>query len=276
VVLDYRDEWVTYRTTYEMMGQLGAWVGPPLERALLRAAHAVTTATEAFRHNLLASFDVLDPARVVAIPNGYDPDDFPSDRPPPPADRFVITYAGTVFKLTSQVGLLGALRRLHAREPALARLLEVRFIGRIVDTELASFEGSEALGVVREGYLEKHAVTRALSASHMVLCTLDDVPGNERIYPGKIFELMYLGRPCLTLAPEGALAELCRAHGLGVVLPPRDEAAIAGFLERALREFQAGRFAIDAAARDIARYHRRGQAGEFAAVMRAAHQRART
>lgn len=268
VVLDYRDEWVTYRNTYEMMGRASAMVGSALERTLVRAAHAVTTATEAFRERLLADFPFLDPRRVHAIPNGYDPDDFPpaSELPAPPRDRFVLTYAGTVFKLTSPRGLLGALRRLHQAEPELARLLEVRFIGRIVDTELAHFVGAEELGVVQRGYLGKDEVVRELAGSHMVLCLLDEVPGTERIYPAKIFELMYLRRPCLTLAPPGALADLCRQHRLGAVIAPRDEEAIAAHLADALRRFRAGEFPTQAEPVDVDRYHRRAQAGQFAAV----------
>ncbi len=270
VVLDYRDEWVTYRTTYEMMGRAAAAIGPALERAVLRAAHAVTTATDAFRDRLLTDFPFLDPARVHAIPNGYDPDDFPTDRPAPPADRFVLTYAGTIFKLTSARGLLGAIDRLHRDEPELARSLEVNFYGRIVDTEQGAFAGSEALGVRRHGYVEKGEVTRAISASHMTLCLLDDVPGVERIYPAKVFELMALGRPCLTLAPEGALTRLVRAHQMGPVVAPRDEAGIAAALADALRRFRAGSWSVDAQATGIERYHRRALAGEFAAVFRAA------
>ncbi|HKY11769.1 MAG TPA: glycosyltransferase, partial [Gaiellaceae bacterium] len=263
-------EWVTYRTTYEMMGRAAAAVGPALERTILRSAHAVTTATEAFRDRLLADFPFLDPSRVYAIPNGYDPDDFPLERPAPPTDRFVLTYAGTIFKLTSARGLLGALRRLHRDEPSLARSLEVHFYGRIVDTELDAFAGSEQLGVVRHGYVDKGEVTRAIAASHMALCLLDDVPGVERIYPAKIFELMALGRPCLTLSPEGALTHLVRAHQLGPVIAPRDEVAIAAALAAALRRFRAGTWSIDAQATGIERYHRRALAGEFAAVFRAA------
>ena len=270
VVLDYRDEWVTYRTTYEMMGRAAATLGPALERAVLRAAHAVTTATEAFRERLLADFPFLDPARVHAIPNGYDPDDCPPERPPPPADRFVLTYAGTVFKLTSARGLLGALRLLRRDEPALAAALEVNFYGRIVDTELDVFAGSEELGVRRHGYVEKGEVTRALCASHMALCLLDDVPGVERIYPAKVFELMALRRPCLTLAPEGALTRLVRAHRMGPVAAPRDEPAIAAALADAVRRFRAGTYSIESEATGIERYHRRALAGEFAGVFRAA------
>lgn len=277
VVLDYRDEWSTLRTTYEMNASKASLLfGEPLERAMLRCAHVVTTATEEFRQNLLERFSFLDPARVHAIPNGYDPDDFPGDLPSPPRDKFVITYAGSVFKLTSARGFLGALKRLHAREPDLAKRLHVRFLGRIVDTELDAFEGSEALGVERAGYVPHTEVVRALAASHMVLCILDDVPGVERIYPAKIFELMYLGRPTLTLSPPGALARLVDAHRLGDCLPPRDEEKICDLLVRRLRAFANGGSGGSAEKPvGIERYHRRALAGEFSGAFHQARKIAR-
>ncbi len=280
VVLDYRDEWSTYREMYEMMGsKLGAFLGDSLEAAILRSAHMVTTATEEFRENLLAKFRFLDPGRVEFIPNGYDPEDFPADLPDPPSDRFVITYAGTVFKLTSAAGFLGGLKKLHAREPELAKLLDVRFIGRIVDTELAAFEGTEELGVRRLGYHPHATVMRDLAGSHLTVCILDEVPNVERIYPAKIFELMYLARPILTLSPEGALTRLVREHALGEVVAPRDEEKIAEVLERLLREFVAlapeARTNPRAGAINVGRYDRRVTATQFADVIRRARRLAR-
>ena len=277
VVLDYRDEWTTTQGVYEMGGSArgSAW----LERAILRSAHAVTTATDAFRSELLARFDFLDPSRVHAIPNGYDPDDFPTPLPSPRPDRFVLTYVGTVFRLTSARGLVDAVRLLHAREPELAKLLEVRFIGRIVETETSYFEDTAALGVQRLGYIEHAEALAELARSHAVLCLLDDLPGASRIYPAKIFEIMYLGRPCLALTPEGALADLVRHHALGDVIHPRDTEAIYAALSRRLRSFRdASAPALDAAdthAVDIDRFHRQRLAGEFARIFRAAADAAR-
>ncbi|HTA18868.1 MAG TPA: glycosyltransferase, partial [Polyangia bacterium] len=130
VVLDYRDEWSTVREVFEMKATLPARAGAAMEARLVRAAHMITTATEAFRQNILARFPFLDPAQVVSIPNGYDPADFPAalPGPPPDAQQLTLTYAGTLFKLTSARGLLGGIRRLHAAEPALARRLRVRFL----------------------------------------------------------------------------------------------------------------------------------------------------
>jgi glycosyltransferase involved in cell wall biosynthesis len=271
VVLDYRDEWSVIRNEYEMTkSRIARVIGDPLEALILRRANMVTTATEEFRENLLARFPFVDPARVVAIPNGFDPDDFPATFDPPPADRFVVTYVGTVFRLTSPTGFLGAIRRLHRAEPELAKLLDVHFIGRIVDLEAAAFEGTEELGVRRLGYMEHEAALRALGASHLVLCILDDAPGVERIYPAKIFELMHLRRPCLTLTPDGALSRLVEKHNIGDRLLPRDEEGIARYLADKLRAFKAGSAPPPLATNGLVDFDRRTIAGRFATVMRSA------
>lgn len=269
VVLDYRDEWTTTSSAYEMgaASRASAW----LERAVLRAAHMVTTATEEFRAALLERFDFLAPERVIAIPNGYDPDDFSAELPALRSDVCVLSYAGTVFRLTSARGLLAGLRLLHEREPQLARLLQVRFIGRIVETERDAFEGTEELGVQRLGYLSHAATLAQLGESHVALCILDAIEGVERIYPAKIFELMRLGRPCLALTPDGALANLVRRHQLGQVVAPRDAPAIAESLAGLLRQFQDGKLPTRSAAVDTERFDRRDQARRFAEVMRSSH-----
>lgn len=276
VVLDYRDEWSLIRDSYEMTrSNVARIVGDPLEALLLKTAHMVTTATEEFRQNLLDRFKFLDPSSVVAIPNGYDPEDFPSALPSPPRDRFVVSHVGTVFKLTSPKGLLGAIKRLHATEPELAKLMSVKFVGRIVDLEAGLFEGMDALGVERIGYLDHDEAIRALASSHLVLCVLDDTPGVERIYPAKIFEAMAIGRPSLTLAPEGALSRLVVRHQVGDWLPPRDEEAICALLAKKLRAFRDGQTAPVTAPVDIAQFDRRVIAGAFGDVMRTAISRRR-
>lgn len=274
LVLDYRDEWSTVRSAYEMSGsRLSCRLADALEAALLRRAHRVVTATDEFRAALLERFPFVDPGRVVGVPNGYDPDDFPGDAAVPPSDRFVVSYGGTVFSLTSVRGLLSAVRLLHRRSPQRARRLRLRFLGRIADTELDAFDATEELGVERDGYVPHRRVLRELAASHMTLCVLDDVPGSERIYPAKIFELMHLGRPVLTLAPPGsALARLAERHRLGPLVHPRDEEAIASALEAHLDRFDRGEYAADSwqNASGIDRYDRRALAGEFAEILRTA------
>ena len=279
LVLDYRDEWSTLRTQYEMLSRFGASIGSLMERYILRRAHAVTVATDAFRNHLLDQFPFLDPTRVVTISNGYDEDDAPSgllEASSLPSDRFVVTYAGTIFKQNSPRGLMAALRLLQLHEPELSRLLEVRFLGRIVETELDVFEGSEALGVERVGFVEHDKVVPALASSHMTLNLLDTMPGAERIYPAKTFELMTIGRPCLTLAPPGALTDLAIRHQLGPVVHTRDATAIAGTLAAAVRDWRAGTYDVHAHAVGIEVFTRRAVAGRFADLFRQVQRPTRT
>ena len=124
-------------------------------------------------------------------------------------------------------------------------------------------------------YLPHQQLLEELSASHVTMCILDDLPGAENIYPGKIFELMHLGRPCLVLCPEGALSRLVVDISLGRCLRPRDVQGIADLLIDLLREFQAGR--VPSAAEgsqptDVERFDRRVTAGQFADVVRTAIQ----
>jgi glycosyltransferase involved in cell wall biosynthesis len=275
VVLDYRDEWTMYREVYEMMGKAAIQAGEAMEGWLVRRAHAITTATGAFRENLLRRFPDLDPAAIVPIPNGYDSDDFPADLPEPAGDRFRVAYAGSVLKMNCPRGFMKAVRLLHQRDPRLAAKLEVEFLGRVVDTELDAFEGMEKLGVTLRGYVPHDAVLPALSRSHAVLCTLADVPGADSMYPGKIFELMHLGRPVFTFAPRGALRDLVEQHRLGPSADPDDVEAIATILDRSLRAWEEGAWSSRSDAVDVARYHRRALAGEFARTFREAVARAR-
>jgi glycosyltransferase involved in cell wall biosynthesis len=282
LVLDYRDEWSTVRDTYENRASLPARVGGWMERHLVGRAHAITTATGAFRENLLVRFPRLGAERVTEIPNGYDPDDFPTELPGPPegGDKLVITYAGTAFRLTSPAGLLAAVRLVHAQRPQLGRHLRIRFVGRIVEGERAAFEGMEALGVEQVGYVPHEQVAGILSSSHLALCILDEAPGVENIYPAKVFELMYLAAQhrlsLLTLCPPGVLADLVRDHRLGPCLPPRDPQAIADFLIETLGAFVEGRPPAPPAPVEIARFHRRHLAQRFLRVFEQAVERART
>ena len=264
VVLDYRDEWRMAGVTPSSR------VGAVIERGLLRCAHAVTTATDAYRSDLCARFGFLDPARVHTIANGYDPDDFRRDLPGPTGDRFVLTYVGTIFPLTTARWLIDAVRLLHEREPELARLLTLRFVGRIVETEEPHFLDTERLGVERLGYVTHERAIEEIARGNAAVCILDAVPGAERVYPAKIFEIMHLRKPCLVLAPEGALADLVRRHSVGEVVPSRDAPAIATAIERMLRAFRAGTAPRTSAPVDVDRFDRRRQAGQFADVFRAA------
>jgi glycosyltransferase involved in cell wall biosynthesis len=281
-VLDYRDEW-RMAASYEMNASPWATrIIDRLEPALARRAAMIVTATEEFRENLLRRIPLLDPERVVTITNGYDPDDFQSiaDESRPveysPGQTLVMTYAGTTFRHTSPKGFFTALRLLQERDPSILSRIEVRFVGRVVPTEIETFEQTPLPCVHRMPYVPREQALRMLAQSHVTLLILDEVPHAESMYPAKIFEMMHLRRPLLALAPRGALSRLIERHNLGTVVGPRDPAAIAEAITRHVRAFERGELMGPACPRDIERYHRRAIAGQFAEVLRTAAFRGKT
>jgi glycosyltransferase involved in cell wall biosynthesis len=270
VVIDYRDEWTTtLRAGHDAPASAFASdVAARLERAIVARADAVTTATEEYRQALLDRFAAVDPERVHYLPNGFDPDDLPKRVAPAPRDRFLVSYAGTVFRLTSFRSVLAALRLLYAEYPELAAHLEVAVYGRIAPSEMPAFEDAERLGVRLHGYTEHARVLGELARSHLNLCVLDDVEGAERIYPAKIFELMALRRRVLVVAPPGALSRLATRHRVGDVVAPTDPRAIARVLLGHLEAFHVGAYEPRTSPVDVDRFDRRALAGELASILR--------
>jgi hypothetical protein len=86
---------------------------------------------------------------------------------------------------------------------------------------------------------------------------------------------MHLGRHALVLAPEGALAELCKQHHFGEHRLPRDEDGIAEALESLLIDFESGCPPRTATPIGIEQYSRRALAGRFAEVLSSAARSAR-
>ena len=271
-VLDYRDEW-RMAASYEMHGgSRMTRVIDTLEPALARRATMIVTATEAFRENLLHRIPQIESDRVVTITNGYDPDDFQSismEHPPEsgPGKKLVMTYAGTMFRHTSPKGLFTALRILRDRDPTILQRLEIRFVGRIVPTELQTFDEDPLPCVSRLPYVPREDALRLLARSHLALVILDEVPHAEAMYPAKIFELMYLRRPLLALVQQGALSRLIAEHNMGRVVHPRDSTTIAEAIAGYVRAFERGELARVADPMNVERFHRRAIAERFADVL---------
>lgn len=270
IVVDYRDEWeTTLRAGHEMSStDIAARVARHIERELIASVDAVTTATEEFRSALLERIRSLDPSRVHFLPNGWDLEDLPERHEMPPKDRFRITYAGTVLRLTSLRNVVSALRILHAERPELAASVELVVYGRVTPSEEAIFKDSEHLGIRLRGYLEHRKALLELTRSHMNLCVLEDLEGAERIYPAKIFELMAIRRRTLVVTKPGALERLARRHRMGEVVSPPEPRAIARILEQHVEAWQAGLYRFEVEPRDVERFDRKALAGELARLLR--------
>jgi glycosyltransferase involved in cell wall biosynthesis len=238
-VADFRDPWVrrlTFQAPTPLHAQLQAW----LEGRVLARADCVLVTNEATRADFLARYPELPKAKLVVLPNGFDPSDLEpgarsevrSDvRSAPSGRRFVLAHTGLLSGKRSLAPLLQGLRVLFERRPELRSRLLVRQIGPRESVNDALVRQYGLSDVVEFGPPRRHPdVLQAMATADGLLLIEADEPQGSLITPGKIFEYLAVGRPILALVPRGPAADLITEFDAGVVVPPGDAAAIAATL----------------------------------------------
>jgi glycosyltransferase involved in cell wall biosynthesis len=250
-VLDVRDLWPQAAVA---MGELGSTrviaAAERLERGLYRSATAITTVTEPFRRHIAAIAGADKP--IELLPNGttrlwIDAAELPADRDALglPADRFLVTYAGTLGAAQGLEALIDAAELLDdgmqlllvgdgAMRPALEERARALPPGRVAFHDL----------------VPPDEATRYLRASDCLIVSLAADPGLAPFVPSKLFDYCAVGRP-VVLAAAGESARLAEAAGAALTVAPGDPAALAAAIGR-LRAEPELRERLSAAGRSFA------------------------
>ncbi|MBE0477484.1 MAG: glycosyltransferase, partial [Coriobacteriia bacterium] len=224
-----------------------AWQRRAEARTASRAA-ALVTVSPAIADDLSRRYPGT---RVELIPNGFDPEDLPR-AVAPPAGRFVLVHAGTFSGPRSPRAFLEGLVLAERREPALADVAEVRFVGVGAVAERLARQAGVRAAVATTGFVPyPRALEEAASASVNVAILS---PGEESRHsvPGKLAEYVGLRRPILLLAGQGAARDvLAGVAGVRAAAPddPSDIASAVLDLYHAWREGALRRPAEEEAAR---------------------------
>ncbi len=269
LVLDYRDPWtqnafITYPTG------LHRKLEEKMERAVLQSADYIVTTTEEISQRLIEKYPFIR-NRCETIPNGFDSDDFRGLKRSASSDRFTITYAGKFYGLRTARHFLTALRNLFGKNNHLKDRIRVVFAGpedrhtvRLVQ-ELGLQDVVEMTGFVAH----RESLQLMMNADVLLLVmSQGEVVGNgtgTMMIPGKTFEYLAARRPILALAPEGAVSDLMRARGSGMVVPPEEVGAIEGAILDLFGRWQAGSLSI--ASCDVSVFERRALTARLAAVL---------
>jgi glycosyltransferase involved in cell wall biosynthesis len=272
LVLDYRDEWDLSSTYMENQRP------DPLSRAIQRRMqHGVVRAARALVATTPGSAQALhrvcqkahSKADVTWISNGFDPEDFPAEFGPPPAQGpYRLIYVGTIWALTSPVPLVEAVRLLAQRQPATAANLELVFAGRRLGPEGKALEALKDLPcrLMEHPYVDHAEAVSLLRSAHGLCALLSDLPGAGRVVPAKIFEYMAAMRPILAIGPPGELWELCRQCPAAHCFAPRNLEGIANWLAQEITNHSLGK-TLNVQPWNEALFNRRQQAGQLAQLL---------
>lgn len=227
-VADFRDPWTQY-VIYQHSSRFRSRIDAFLEEHLLKAADVIIVTCAATAKGFQDTYPSLPKDKFVEITNGFDAGDF--DQPVcSHFDAFTIAYTGRFdSKKNASYSFLQALRELRCKYPEPASEIKAIFAGSFGEQShvLLKQWGLEEEEMVKPlGYVPHHESVQLLLKSHVLLLTLNDEPGVDLTYPGKLFEYLAAGRPILALVPEGATADLIRDIEAGLVVPSDDVGAI--------------------------------------------------
>jgi glycosyltransferase involved in cell wall biosynthesis len=244
-VADFRDPWATN--------------GRPRPRWSVQHALDLYGEGQVFNHadaiiaNAPLAQEVLEKgyprhcAKIVTIPNGFDPGMFPppSRRDDPHTVR--ILYAGEMYWGRDPRPVLDAIagnpgERLCERYP-----LRVSFFGRASEDTFHLDEEVKRRGLevqVRLGGQVTYKQTLQEMIDSDILLLLD-TPGRRIGVPAKLYEYLGAGKPILALAePDGDVSWALQKSGIPYrIAPPRDVGAIKQALGELLAELREGRTA---------------------------------
>lgn len=197
-IADFRDPWTDiyyYRQFYPT--RLARALDAAMERRVLEQADAVLVVSEEMKR-LFAAKVSAPGSRFYVVPNGFDEADFPPYVPKHPS-TFVLTYTGTLAGAYPLDGLLEAVQSLQGQ-------VTLRFVGnRDEKTE----KQLAALPFVQLEGPKPHALAiAAMQEASALLLVIPDIPKNEGILTGKIFEYLAAGPPILALGPPQGDASL--------------------------------------------------------------------
>ena len=263
-IADFRDSWVGWLST-PTRWWLPDRIDRHLERSVLMHADRIVSVSNGVKKDLLSRNPKIPADKWSIIPNGYDGSDFDGITSTPQRDRFVLTYAGSLYGKRNPSTVLKAAESLIANHPEFREKLLIRFVGRVDPQYLDAFR---KLGDAFEHvpYVpHRESLGHLLNASALLL-VIDDAASASSIVTGKLYEYLRAAKPILAVAPGGEAADLIRGLGAGRVVSPDDPAAVEKTLLDWMRLWEAGKPIPCASGRDIDRFERKALTGELTAL----------
>jgi len=196
-IADLRDPWtdIYYNKDLYQTGWARKW-NERYERKVLTTANKIITVSDDCAK--LFNQKVATELPITVLPNGYDPDDFAHPNTIPSNGKKVLSYVG-VFSPQYRMDVL--VKGLQQIADAWKDKLLLRFVGVVCD-EAKQLLTQLPYEVEYIDYVpHAKAVDYMCSADVLLLC-IPDIPNNQGILTGKLFEYLAAQKPILLVGPK--------------------------------------------------------------------------
>lgn len=270
---DYRDLWTSderyYHTFYPNITDEIASTLFPLEKKLAEKMDAIIVAGESWADGFIKNFGI-DPAKITAITNGYDEEDFKNityDRVK--GERFTLCYNGTLHLANRDpLQLLRIVNSLIDAKQMDGERVCLKFNGKVKENYLASMQNEDRYHIVQTNGIMTHSdsIQSALDSDLMVFYGVGGENG-EINYPGKFYEYLRFGRPILSFSGHNSFQErVLKETGLGENFDYDEENDIKEYILKQYREWENSSHRKNLKSDKITRFERRYLTGKLSEV----------
>lgn len=241
LVIDFRDPW-TDNLFIKYPTEVHELIERKFEEKVLAQADYVTTATDSIKNSFIERYPYLK-SRIATITNGFDPDDFKNLRTYTNADKFRITFAGSIYDLLTAKPFLSAMKELIEENSELKEKMEAMFVGNYgKETPLLVKEFGLEENVKLVNYVpHKECLELMINSQALLLLITIESPGGEGILTGKLFEYLACRKPIIAIVPpNGLAAKIIKSLGAGAVIPPWDVPLIKNVLAKFYEQWTKG------------------------------------
>lgn len=224
-VADYRDTWQFEPRLLKDLPGWRKWIVTRFDRKTLQTCDHAVFVTDVFRERYIQAYPWLK-NKASTITNGYDEDDF-SDLKANAYQHFTLMHMGKLNSL-ERIDPRPLLRAVSSNSEQDIRVVFIGTLDQDTQDAISSFDCCEY-----QGYKpHKKALQAALGADVNLMLISDDAYHTGHL-PGKLFELLRLGRPILVLGPsQGALKDLIEQSNTGECAQLGDVQGIGAALQR--------------------------------------------
>lgn len=221
-IAGFRDPWTGFLSApdrWAIPDAIDRW----LEKRVFNEADMLDCAWQGIIDDFAAKFPDGNLHKCAHLPNGFDPDDYPSVERPP-NDRFTTTYTGSMYGKRNPETFLRAVEAAVSADEVEAGKIRLKFIGRFGgDVKEMLRQSSLSPQIEQVEYVPHEESVRQLLIADQLLLVVDESKDSRTIVPGKVFEYLGARRPILALAdPAGAAAGIVRDTNAGVVVANQD------------------------------------------------------
>lgn len=239
-IADFRDPWASNPfVSYSYVLQK---VYNCMECKVVNKADMVISVSKPIIDDFIIRYPKMNPEKFVKITNGYDEEDFKNldlsmgDN----NECFTILYNGTMYGKETPNNLFSAIDNLLSQNKIDRNKFKIKFVGNIGHSQmdvLEKYKEKYPKNIERMEYIIHKESLKELCRANALLLIIDDAPGNEGIYTGKIFEYIRTGKDILAIVPDGAAKDLIIETNTGYIASPLSVDEIEKIIFKAYENF---------------------------------------